>query len=212
MEFTITTLCIEWIDGKELEMRKMESLEDLLMEEMQDIYSAEKQLVKALPKMAKASASPELRAAFEEHLRETEGHVDRLERAFDLMGSKTKSKTCKGMEGLIKEGKEVMDEEADPPVHDAGLIAAAQKVEHYEIGSYGTMATFAKLLGQSEVEALLKETLDEEKAADEKLTRIAMRDINLRAVRGDEREEREEREERPGSMMGRTRKTAGSRR
>jgi ferritin-like metal-binding protein YciE len=185
-------------------MKKLESLEDLLMHEMQDLYSAEKQLTKALPKMAKAAQSPELKAAFEEHLRETEGHVDRLERAFEILGEKAKAKTCKGMEGLIKEGKEVIDEEAESSVHDAALIAAAQKVEHYEIGGYGTIATFAKLLGQSEVESLLKETLDEEKAADEKLTRIAMRGINIKAARGEERAA-------GNDMMGRSRRVAGGR-
>jgi ferritin-like metal-binding protein YciE len=164
-------------------MKKLASLEDLFMEELKDIYHAEKQLTKALPKLAKAATSPELKSAFQEHLQQTMGHVERLESIFELMGAKAKGKTCKAMEGLIEEGKEVMEENAEPPVMDAALIAAAQKVEHYEIGTYGTLATFARMLGQSEVASLLKETLNEEKTTDAKLTRIAERNINIKAVR-----------------------------
>ncbi|MDQ2918366.1 MAG: ferritin-like domain-containing protein [Verrucomicrobiota bacterium] len=163
---------------------KIDSLEALLEEELKDIYSAEKQLVKALPKMAKTASSDELRSAFEEHLEVTKGHVNRLEEVFQALGKTAKSKTCKAMEGLIKEGKEIMEEDAEDSVMDAGLIAAAQKVEHYEIASYGTVRTWARLCGQEEAAELLQETLDEEGEADKKLTELAESLINPEAESG----------------------------
>ena len=146
----------------------MKSLEDFLMEELKDIYSAEKQLTKALPKMAKAANSDELRQAFEDHLKETEGQVARLEKISKLAGGRSLAgKKCKAMEGLIEEGKEIMEEDCTPEVRDVALIAAAQKVEHYEIASYGCAKTYARLLGYSEVEELLEETdLEEPDPAD----------------------------------------------
>jgi ferritin-like metal-binding protein YciE len=152
---------------------KASNLEDLLVEELKDLYSAEQQMVKALPKMAKAADSAELRAAFEEHLAQTKGQVERLDRAFDLLGVPAKAKKCAAMEGLIEEGKALIDEDPIAPVLDAGLIGAAQKVEHYEIAAYGTARTQAELLGLHDVAALLEETLEEEKQTDEKLTELA---------------------------------------
>jgi ferritin-like metal-binding protein YciE len=152
---------------------KIETLDDLLQEELKDIYDAEKQLVKALPKMAKAASSEELKSALEEHLEVTKGQVQRLEQAFDLLGSKAKGKTCAGMKGLIQEGQEVMEEDASEQMMDAALIGAAQRVEHYEIASYGTARTFAERLGHEDVARLMQETLSEEEEADEKLTQIS---------------------------------------
>jgi ferritin-like metal-binding protein YciE len=152
---------------------KIETLDDLLQEELKDIYDAEKQLVKALPKMAKAASSEELRSALEEHLEVTKGQVQRLEQAFDLLGAKAKGKTCAGMKGLIQEGQEVMEEDASEQMMDAALIGAAQRVEHYEIASYGTARTFAERLGHEDVARLMQETLSEEEEADEKLTQIS---------------------------------------
>ena len=158
------------------------NLQELLVEELRDIYHAEGQLLKALPKMAKSAQSERLKEAFERHLEETEQHVERLERAFELLGEPAKGKKCQAMEGLIEEGKEVMDEHSESAMLDAGLICAAQKVEHYEIASYGTICTWADLLGLDEVSDLLKETLDEEKTTDETLTEIAESEINVEAV------------------------------
>src|ERR1043166_5331890 len=142
------------------------NLQELLIEEMRDIYNAEGQLLKALPKMAKAAQSERLKEAFERHLEETEQQVERMERAFEILGEPVKGKKCKAMEGLLAEGKEIMEEHSESPMLDAALICAAQKVEHYEIASYGTVCTWADLLGLTEVAELLKETLDEEKTAD----------------------------------------------
>src|SRR5262249_53558383 len=139
----------------------MESLHDLYVNELRDLYSAETQLVKALPKMAKAAASPDLRAAFEEHLEVTQGQVERLETIFEELGIKPKGKKSIAMEGLIEEGKELLEEDASESVLDAGLIVAAQKVEHYEMAGYGSVRTFANLLGYEEAARLLQETLDE---------------------------------------------------
>src|SRR3954468_5529066 len=163
-------------------MKKENNLHELLIEELRDIYHAEGQLLKALPKMAKAATSERLKEGFERHLEETEQHVERLERAFETLGEPVKGKKCQAMEGLIEEAKEVIEEHAESPVLDAGLICAAQKVEHYEIASYGTICTWADLLGLSEVSDLLKETLDEEKTTDETLTEIAESEINVEAV------------------------------
>jgi ferritin-like metal-binding protein YciE len=159
---------------------KLESLKDLFVSELKDLYSAENQLMKALPKMAKAASNPELRAGFEKHLKETQGHVDRLEEIFKGLGASPKGKKCTGMEGLIEEGKEMFEQEAEPAVLDAGLIAAAQRVEHYEIAAYGTVRTYAQLLRLEEAADLLQETLEEESATDEKLTELAQA-INVEA-------------------------------
>ena len=162
-------------------MAKLKNLEDFLIDELKDLYSAEHQLIKALPKMAKAAASEELKAAFEEHLKQTEGHAKRLEKIGKYFDRPMTGKKCAAMEGLIEEGKEIMEEDAAPEVLDAALITAAQKVEHYEIASYGSARTHAALLGHTEVEDLLQETLDEEADCDEKLTEIA-EELNIEAV------------------------------
>lgn len=152
---------------------KIESLEALFIEELKDLYHAEKQLVKALPKMAKAATSKELRTAFTGHLEQTKNHVLRLEQVFETMDEKAKAKVCKGMQGLIEEGQETIAEDALAQLADLGLIAAAQKVEHYEISGYGTMRTFAQILGNQEAVRLLSETLKEEEAADKLLFGIS---------------------------------------
>lgn len=169
-------------------MKEDNNLQELLVEQMRDIYHAEGQLLKALPKMAKAAQSERLKEAFERHLEETEQHVERLERAFESLGEPVKGKKCQAMEGLIAEGKEVIEEHSESPMLDAALICAAQKVEHYEIAGYGTLCTWADLLGLDEVSDLLKETLDEEKTTDETLTEIAESEINAEAVAGQEEE------------------------
>ena len=161
---------------------KLETLRDLLVNELQDLYDAEKRITKALPKMAKAATSTELKAAFEKHLGETEGHVGRLEQAFEALGEKAKAKTCKAMQGLLAEGEETIKEDAEPEVKDAALIAAAQRVEHYEMAAYGTVSAYAKLLKESTVLDLLQETLAEEKATDEALTELAESTINAGAM------------------------------
>jgi ferritin-like metal-binding protein YciE len=165
---------------------KLESLRELLVDELKDLYSAENQLVKALPKMAKAAASPELKAAFEEHLEETKGQVDRLVTIFEQLEGSPKGKKCKAMEGLVEEGSEFIDADGEDSVKDAALICAAQKVEHYEIASYGCARTFATLLGLDEVAELLQETLDEEGNADKKLTELAETVINVEAATAEE--------------------------
>jgi ferritin-like metal-binding protein YciE len=160
---------------------KITTLEDLYTDMLKDLYSAEKQLVKALPKMAKAAQSPDLQKAFQNHLKQTEGHVDRIERIFaDLEGS-PRGKKCAAMEGLVEEGSELLQEDIEPNVLDAGLIAAAQKVEHYEIASYGTVRAWAERLGKARAVQLLQQTLDEESAANEKLTQIAESQANVEA-------------------------------
>jgi ferritin-like metal-binding protein YciE len=159
----------------------MSSLHDLFVHELRDIYHGEKQLLKALPKMAKAASSENLRAGFEEHLEQTRGQVERLEQVFSSLDMTARGIRCEGMEGLIEEGSGIISEDADDAVKDAGLIAAAQKVEHYEIASYGTLATWARLLGYSEAEQLLRQTLDEEKDTDRKLTELAESEINVEA-------------------------------
>jgi ferritin-like metal-binding protein YciE len=154
------------------------NLEDLFQHELKDVLDAERQILKALPKMAKAATSEELRAAFEEHKTQTEGQVERLEAIFKNLGKAARGKHCHGMEGLLKEGEEMLKEEEPSPALDAAMIAAAQKVEHYEIATYGTLACWAKMLGNDEALSLLTETLDEEKETDEKLTDLAS-EINL---------------------------------
>ena len=155
-------------------------LKELYIDELKDLYSAENQLVKALPKMAKAAASEELRGGFEGHLEQTRGHVSRLEQIFKSLGENPKGKKCNGMEGLIEEGSEIIDEDLEESVKDAGLIGAAQRVEHYEIAAYGTAKAFADTLGHSEHVSLLEETLEEEKETDKKLTDLAQQ-INAQA-------------------------------
>lgn len=157
----------------------LDSLRDLYVDELKDLYSAENQLLKALPKMAKAASVPELKAAFEEHLEITRGQVSRLETIFEELEVSPKGKKCKAMEGLIEEGKEIIEEKGAPAVVDAALIAAAQRVEHYEMAGYGCVRTFANLLGYEQAAALLQETLDEEGEADKKLTELAETVINV---------------------------------
>ena len=161
------------------------ALKELYIDELRDLYSAENQLVKALPKMAKAAASDDLRAAIEEHLEQTKGHVQRLEGVFEILNKNPKGKKCAGMEGLIKEGSELMEEDLEGEVMDAGLIGAAQRVEHYEIAAYGTVRAFAELMGESDQASLLAETLEEEKQADVKLTEIS-KQVNIEAQGSDE--------------------------
>ncbi|HEY7097712.1 MAG TPA: ferritin-like domain-containing protein [Terriglobales bacterium] len=161
------------------------ALKELYVDELRDLYSAENQLVKALPKMAKAAASDELRTAIEEHLEQTKEHVQRLEEIFELLDENPKGKKCAGMEGLIKEGSELMEEDFEEDVMDAGLIGAAQRVEHYEIAAYGTVRAFAELMGESDQASLLAETLEEEKQADAKLTEISQQ-VNMEAQGSDE--------------------------
>jgi ferritin-like metal-binding protein YciE len=160
---------------------QMESLQDLFVDQLKDLYNAENQLIKALPKMAKAASNPQLQQAFNKHLEETRGHVERLDRVFEGLDANPKGKKCKAMEGLIEEGREMMDEDAEPEVMDAGLIAAAQRVEHYEIAGYGCVRTYAKTLGNDEAARLLQQTLDEEGKTDKLLTDLAERLINVEA-------------------------------
>lgn len=161
---------------------KLESLRDLLVEQLQDLYDAENRITKALPKMAKAATSPALKAAFEKHLRETEGQVKRLEQVFEALGETAKTKTCKAMQGLIAEGEETINENAEPEVRDAALIASAQRVEHYEMAGYGTVRSYAKLLKEESCVRLLEQTLEEEKATDAALTTLAESSINVEAA------------------------------
>jgi ferritin-like metal-binding protein YciE len=157
-----------------------DSLRELYLDELKDLYSAEKQLTKALPKMAKAASSDELREGFEEHLEQTKGHVQRLEEIFTQLNAKAGGKKCMGMEGLVKEGAEIMGEDFSDEVMDAALISAAQRVEHYEIAGYGTVVAYANLLGESEQAELLQQTLEEEKETDQKLTELSGH-INVQA-------------------------------
>ncbi|HWA96964.1 MAG TPA: ferritin-like domain-containing protein [Pirellulales bacterium] len=180
---------------------EFESLRDLYRKELEDLYSAEQQLLKALPMMAEASSSAALRNAFETHLRETQGHVERLDKVFKASGIRPESHTCKAMQGLIAEGQEWMSQDAKPGVKDAGLIAAAQRVEHYEIAGYGCLRTYAQLLGEDQAVDLLQETLDEEGATDKKLTSLAKK-INVQATNGQAKSS--------NGRAGRRRATTGS--
>jgi ferritin-like metal-binding protein YciE len=162
-------------------MVALNDLNDLLIEQLRDIYNAEGQLTKALPKMAKAATNPELRSAFEKHLAQTEEHVNRLEKVFASLGETAKGKTCAAMKGLVEEGAEAIKEKAVPAVKDAALIAAAQRVEHYEIAAYGTVRTYAKHLGHKEAVTLLDKTLQEEGETDKLLTKIAESHVNIMA-------------------------------
>ncbi|TVQ01761.1 MAG: ferritin-like domain-containing protein [Planctomycetaceae bacterium] len=158
------------------------TLHDLYVDELKDLYNAENQILKALPKMAKAASHPELGAAFTDHLAETKVHIERLETIFKELGKGPKGKKCKAMEGLLAEGQDLLAEDADPMVLDAALIAAAQRVEHYEMAGYGCVRTFARLLGEDRAADLLQQTLDEEGATDRKLTKLAESVINAEAV------------------------------
>ena len=170
----------------------MNTLRDLYIDELKDLWSAEKQLVKALPKMAKAANDPELSKAFMTHLRQTEQQVKRLEQVFDDLGESPRGKKCIGMEGLIEEGQELIKERPDPDVLDAGLIAKAQHIEHYEIAGYGTVRTYAQLLGAERQAQLLQQTLDEEGETDKLLTQLAEGSINIEAVTAEDEEEESE--------------------
>jgi ferritin-like metal-binding protein YciE len=183
---------------------KINSLSALLQEELKDIYDAEKRLVRALPKMAKAASSDDLRQALEEHLEVTKGQVQRLEQVFDLLGVPAKAKPCAGMKGLIEEGEDVMGEDASETLMDAAIIGAAQRVEHYEIAAYGTARTFAERMGNTEAAELLEETLNEEKEADEKLTEISEQLLEAMDTEGAESEDE--------APSGSSRKSTASRR
>jgi ferritin-like metal-binding protein YciE len=162
---------------------KLNSLNDLLIHELQDIYDAEHQIEKALPKMVRAASHPELQSAFEDHLTQTEGHVQRLEQVFQILGVPAKGRKCDGIAGIIAEGQKTIEAKPAPEVLDVALIAAAQKVEHYEIAAYGCVATYAEMLGQGQVHDLLGQTLSEEEAMDQRLTRLAEGVINREAQR-----------------------------
>jgi ferritin-like metal-binding protein YciE len=151
----------------------VDTIERLFLEELKDLHSAETQITRALPKMAKAASSTELRAAFEHHLKETEGHVQRLDKIFDSLGVSSGRKTCEGMKGVLEEGSQMLRETEEGEVRDEALISAAQRVEHYEMAAYGTVRAYAERLGKSQIAQLLEKTLDEEKAADKKLTDIS---------------------------------------
>jgi ferritin-like metal-binding protein YciE len=163
-------------------MAEEKTLDDLFLDTLKDIYYAEQQIVKALPKMAKAATSPDLRKGFEEHLQQTEGHIDRLQQIFELLDKPARGKTCDAILGIIEEGKSIMDEFKGTQALDAGLISAAQAVEHYEIARYGTLKTWASLLGLREAAQLLDQTLSEEVATDEKLTKLATSNVNRQAA------------------------------
>lgn len=163
-------------------MSNMESLQDLLQDELKDIYDAEKQLTKALPKLAKKASNEELRDALEQHLQQTKGHVERLEQIFEQLGMPAKGKRCEGMKHLIDEGSDMIGDADEEGTRDAVMIAAAQKTEHYEIASYGTLRTWANVLGLTEIAAMLEETLEEEKDADRTLTAIAESIVNEEAA------------------------------
>jgi ferritin-like metal-binding protein YciE len=158
----------------------IDSIEKLFVEELKDLYSAENQITKALPKMAKASSSKELSSTFEHHLEETRGQIQRLDRIFSILDKSPKGKTCDGMKGLLQEGAEMLDEAKEGAVRDAAMVSAAQRVEHYEMAGYGSVRAYAELLGKTDIAQLLQETLNEEKAADKKLTEVAKR-VNVEA-------------------------------
>ena len=195
-------------------MPAIATLHDLMIHQLRDLYSAEKQLVQALPKMAKNANAPELQDALRTHLQETEEHVSRLEQAFEMLGVTGRGMKCKGMEGLIEEGQELFEEDVDPEVLDAGIIAAAQRIEHYEIAGYGTVCEYARSMEHEELLSLLDSTLAEEKQTDEKLTALAESGINAMAeMGGDESEEDEDSEEESGassSQRGAMAKGGGS--
>src|SRR3984893_10434552 len=179
-------------------------LRELYIDELRDLYDAENQLIKALPEMAKSATSDQLRAGFEQHLEQTRTHAQRLEQIFNELGEKAKGKKCKGMQGLVSEGKHIMGEDFEGDVLDAALISAAQRVEHYEIAAYGTVRTFAELLGEDTAAQLLEQTLEEEKETDQKLTDMAG-EINVKALgEGSEESSEEEEEEDPARKKARS--------
>jgi ferritin-like metal-binding protein YciE len=163
-------------------MAEEKTLNDLFLDTLKDIYYGEKQIVKALPKMAKAATSPELKAGFEQHLEETQGHIDRLEQVFELIGAPARGKTCDAILGILEEGKSIMDEFKGTVALDAGLVSAGQAVEHYEMARYGTLKTWAQQLGIPEAAALFDATLKEEVATDKKLSQLATNDVNRKAA------------------------------
>lgn len=163
-------------------MAQEKTLDDLFLDTLKDIYYAEKQIVKTLPKMAKAASSPQLKAGFEKHLEESEGHIDRLEKVFDILGKPARGKTCDAILGIIEEGKSIIEDFKGTIALDAGLISSAQAVEHYEIARYGTLRTWAEQLGLTDAARLLQQTLDEEEATDQKLTQLATGDVNRKAA------------------------------
>src|SRR5689334_1480557 len=189
-------------------MADTQTLHDAFLDELKDAYDAEKQLTKALPKLAKASTSPELRQAFEDHLEETNGHVEKLEQVFQTLDEKAKGKHCDGIAGIIEEGKTAMDEDFEGATMDAVLIASGQRAEHYEIAAYGTLVAWAKVMGHNDAADLLQEILDEEKAADEKLNAIAESGVNEQAASGMQAEGDEDEGEEEEAMPAR----GGSRR
>jgi ferritin-like metal-binding protein YciE len=196
-------------------MAEATTLHDAFIEELRDCYDAERQLTKALPKLAKAASSPELRDAFESHLEETRGQIERLEQVFDSLDEKVRGKHCDGIAGIIEEGSAIMKEDFDESTMDACLIAAGQRAEHYEIAAYGTLVAWARAMGHDEAADALQETLDEEKAADEKLSSLAEGGINQEAAEGAHpggEEEDEEQDEQPARTGGRgaTRGTAAT--
>ena len=163
-------------------MADAKTLDDLFLDTLKDIYFAEKQIVKALPKMAKAAQSPQLRAGFEKHLGETEGHVERLEQIFDILDVPARGKTCEAILGILEEGKSIMEDFKDTPALDAGLVSAAQAVEHYEIARYGTLKAWAKQMGRVDVMKLLEATENEEIATDQALSQVATIEVNKKAA------------------------------
>jgi ferritin-like metal-binding protein YciE len=171
------------------------TLHDAFIDELRDCYDAEKQLTKALPKMAKSATSPDLREALESHLQETQGHVDRIEQIFGALDEKVRGKHCDGIAGIIEEGKAIMEEDFDENTMDAALIAAGQRAEHYEMAAYGTLIAWARAMGHTDIVNLLQDTLDEEKAADEKLTELAEGGINQEAADAAHSEGADEEEE-----------------
>lgn len=187
-----------------------ESVRQLYIDELRDLYNAETQLVKALPKMAKASSNDELRQAFEEHLRQTSEHVSRLEQIFEMLDEKPTGKKCLGMEGLVKEAAETMKEDYDDAVMDAGIIGAAQRVEHYEIAGYGTVRTLAELIGENEHVTLLEQTLEEEKQTDQKLTELS-ENINQQSMDTETAETEEEEASDGGQRRSRSGKASSRR-
>ena len=189
---------------------ELETLRDLYIDELKDLWSAEKQLVQALPRMAKAANDPRLAKAFTTHLKQTERQVARLERIFKDLGESPRGKKCVGMEGLIEEGKELIKEKPEPQVLDAGLIAKAQHIEHYEMAGYGTVRTYAQVLGEERQAQLLQETLDEEGETDKLLTQLAENSINLEAAQGDEEEEEETSKRGRSRGKGATKRASGT--
>jgi ferritin-like metal-binding protein YciE len=193
-------------------MAEMGTLHEAFVEELRDTYDAEKQLTKALPKMAKAANSPELREAIESHLEETRQQVERLEQVFAAVDEKVRGKHCDGIAGIIQEAQAIMQEDFDEPTADACLIAAAQRAEHYEMAAYGTLVAWARAMGHDDAADLLQETLDEEKAADEKLNALAEGGINEEAAQGAHEDEEEEEEEPVGAGSSKRSPSSSSRR